>query len=385
MVDYRQRDTAPRFEVLVFHTRSGTVLAELDYSALSFDEQLNKGGSATITCPLDAATGHDTWDDRSPAYVLRGIISGPWRFSIAIVWGNTVAWAGPLISPTPSLSGVQLKCSTLWALLGRRRLMTYAAVDPASPSATVAFRNRSLAGIAQGIIQHATAEYGRELPLDYLPVTVEGDNERTYPGYDYKPAGEALQQLTEVINGPDIDFRPILVRTDTGEAIRWQVRIGQPELGDPAAPLVWDYGAGLVDLDFDIDASQQCSYVAVPGDGQEHAKAFGVAFSNELIDAGWPALEDANSEHSSSTNRAELNDYAAAHLAAYGRPLVARTATVNPAVYPGLDVWRLGDWARFDLHGHPFAADGDHLARITGYSYSDSWINLELTGTMAEV
>ncbi|MEV6226839.1 hypothetical protein AB0L88_02960 [Saccharopolyspora shandongensis] len=384
MADYQQRNTAPRFEVLVFHTRTGNVLAELDYSALSFDEQLNAGGTATITCPLDAATGRDTWDDRSPAYVLRGIISGPWRFSLAIVWGNTVAWAGPLVSPVPALSGVELKCSTLWALFGRRRLMTYAAVDPASLSATVSFTGRSLAGIARGIVEHATAEYGRELPLDYLPVTVDGDHERTYHGYDYKPVDEALRQLSEVIDGPDIDFRPVLVRTATGEQIRWQVRIGQPELGDPAAPLIWDQGAGLVDMSFDVDGSRMCSYVAVPGDGQENAKTFGTAYSNELVDAGWPALEDANSDHSSSTNRDELDAYAAAHLAAYKRPLVARSATIDPAVYPGLDVWRLGDWGEFHLSDNPFV-DGPQRARITGSSYSDGRIKLELTGTLAEV
>lgn len=384
MADYRQRDNAPRFTVLVFHTRTGNVLAELDYSALSFDEKLNGGGSASITCPLDAATGRDTWDDRSSAYVLRGIMSGPWRFSIAVVWGSTVAWAGPLVSPVPSLTGVELKCSTLWALLGRRRLMTYAAVDPASPKADVSFSGRSLAGIAQGIIEHATAEYGRELPLDYLPITVTGDHERTYHGYDYKPVDEALRQLSEVIDGPDIDFRPVLVRTDAGERVRWQVRIGEPELGDPDAPLVWDQGAGLVDMEFDLDGSRMCSYVAVPGDGQENAKVFGTAFTNELVDAGWPALEDVNSDHSSSTNNADLDAYAAAHLAAYKRPLVARTATIDPGVYPGLDVWRLGDWGEFHLYDNPFV-DGPQRARITGSSYSDGRIKLELTGAPAEV
>ena len=385
MADYRQRDTAPKFEVLVFDTRSGTVLAELAYSQMTWSEKLNAVGSATITCPIDGATGRDTWDDRSSAYVLRGIISGAWRFSLAVVWGSTVVWAGPIISPQPGLSDVQFGCSSLLALFARRRLMTYAAVDPASASATISFTDRTLAGIAQGIVQHATSEYGRELPLDYLPVTVDGENERTYHGYDYKQASEALVQLSQVIDGPDFDFRPILVRTATGEQVRWQVRIGEPELGDRDKPHTWDYGTGLKEMNFDVDASQMCSYVAVPGDGQENAKAFGVAFTNELVDQGWPALEDSNSDHSSSTNKTELNEYAQAHLAAYKRPLVARSAVIDPAVYPGLDVWRIGDWGRFDLHDHPFAEDGEHLARITGASYSGGRLTLELTDTLAEV
>lgn len=375
--------SSPEYEVRVFDVRTGTVLAELGYSDSSWSRALNDSESAEVTCPVDMA-GRGAWSDLSSASMLRGISTGLWRFGIAILWGTYVCWAGPIVTAKPSIASVQFGATGLLGLFNRRRLMVYGAVDPASASATVRFTGRSLAGIAQGIIQQATAEYGRELPLDYLPITVTGEHERTYNGYDYKSAGEALTQLAEVIDGPDFSFDPILVRTDSGEQIRWQVRIGQPRLGDPTRPITWDYGTSLRELSMDIDGSSMTSYVAVPGDGQENAKIFGTAFTNELVDLGWPPLEDVNSEHSSSSNREELNSYAAAHLAAYKRPLVSWSATVDPALEPRLGTWQIGDWGRFDITHHPML-DGELVSRITGVSYRQGLLDLTITDTLQEV
>ena len=384
------------WELLVAETRTGTVLAELPFTDLTWSTPLNDIGTLTATIPIEA---HVAWlgpsDDRSPINRLRTVLSGEWKLSLCAVFNNTPIIAGPLITSTPVTgdANVTVGCAELGALLKRRRVRT-PGIDPAGLGSDLALGPTSLPQLARLLLEKATASAngaGWDLPLILPDLDTRGDHVRTFLGSDLADYWTRLADLTEVQNGPDLRFEPELTDVAGGRKLWWRVRIGEPWLGTwidgenpQRPPWTFDLGAGLRDLTTDRDASAMTMRTFVPGQArtepaattsstdttapQDAPKPIGSAADLTLINAGYPVLEDVDGSHTSATEQATLDAWAVASVAANRTPVEAWNVTVDGASSPRLGQWRVGDTATFVVHGQDFVEDGEHERRIVGAS-----------------
>jgi hypothetical protein len=319
-------------------------------------------------------------------------LADPWRFSIGVSRGSQVLQCGPLVTEAyddkTSVGQTKLAGSGLWGIFSRRMLVDVA-FDPnriQAETADVTLAWMPLHTIAKRLIQYGTLRPGHSLPI----VLPDDDpdwalNGRHYPGYDTAYVAERLMQLTQVQDGPEVEFRPEF--TDpTHTAFHWRTRIGQPRLGQLGYPHSWDYGGSLKYLSQQRDGSKQTFEHWSRGSGQERDLLVGHASIPRP--ALWPALESQDGDHTSATEQPTLDGWAAAAVATYKVPAVTWTAQVRAAgddgqgelsSSPPIDQIAAGDNGTFRIRGHRRIADGDYPVRVLAVGNGDSTDMAELT------
>jgi hypothetical protein len=299
---------------------------------------LNMAGSLQITVPIGAID-----KDR-----LRALVDY-WRISWGISWGHHIWQCGPVVTRRfQDVDGppvLNVGCAGIWSLFSNKRVLAnpaWTGTNIADEAADTVLTGLSLHTIAKRLVQNDMTRSGA-LPI-VLPDDILGTGERTYPGYDLAYVGERLAQLTQVIDGPEIEFRPEYTDS-TRTAVRWRMRIGNPRLGDLGLPHAWDYCNALTHLDDDGDGSQQQMETWVRGNGMERSLLTGHYADTSLVAVGWPKLEAIDGNHTSATE--QDTD---------GRD--------NQTGSPSLDSVSVGDNAFFQLRDHRWLPDGVYGQRI---------------------
>jgi hypothetical protein len=332
------------------------VLAELPGDP-DYTDPLNAAGTATATIPLDAA----------PTEVDLRAVTAPWRCFLAVTQGRAVVWAGPIVTRRrqPGSDQVEIGATGLWSIFDRRVLARLGSWGYADEQADILLTNLTLPSIAAEILRVATTRPGGDLPL-LLPASVAGTNQRSYYGYELAPAGQRLTQLVGVDGGPDLHFLPSW--TPDGARIQWTARLGNPYLGQMGSEWVFDHGAGLVDWGSDEDASTMATTALVPGDGMEHGRLIGTATDNTLVNAGWPALDLVNSDHTDVKEPCTLDAYARAYQTAYRSGIELDTAVVRADTDPQPGTYLVGDDAVFQPQPDRWNPSSPVRRRITQIS-----------------
>lgn len=330
-------------EVRVFETRTGRVAGTIPYLGTPrWGRGINTAGNWTVTVPLgDAALPLD----------LLNSYTDPWLWSWAVCQGTKIWQAGPVV--TESYDG---DTSTTFSGGGLLKLFTdkRVLINPARANAAVVTgndadtvfgptghtptiggtvpagnRNLSLHTIAKRIIQQDISAPGRELPIVF-PADIAGTAEREYPGYDLASLGQRLTELSQVIDGPEFEFAPEFVDTSSKQYIRWRMRLGNPYLGNLAFAHYWSYRKALVNTTFDTDGAYRVTRDFERGNGMNRDLVIG--YADAPIGSG-PAeliLENVGNDHTSASDPATLNAWAAATVAggAVANPTMTHTVRV---------------------------------------------------------
>lgn len=392
-----------RFDPIVvraFETRTGRVAAIVPFVGQpTWSRGLNSPGSWSVTVPLDTADISST--------LLDGI-TDPWRFSWAVCQGSKIWQAGPVVSEsyqggesTTFRGGGLLKLLTDKRLLinpGRASLAGAASVDadvafgPTSPNAIgslvpAANQNLSLHTIAKRVCETIELAPGGDLPINY-PADIAGTSERSYPGYDLAYVGKRLLELTQVIDGPEIEFTPEFVDSQSKQFIRWTMRIGNSRLGNLTFRHYWDDGKALINTMFDKDGSYRITRDFERGNGMNRDLVSG--FADQPINSN-PSdllLENAGAEHTSALDPAVLNGWAAAVVASgrTGNPILTHLVRVPgddgygyQTRSPVLSEVEVGDNCTAVLTKHPRLPDGAYACRITDISSTPTPLVAQLT------
>ncbi|WP_410644488.1 hypothetical protein [Amycolatopsis sp. lyj-346] len=364
--------TERAYTALAYTTVTGRVLFEVDLAAEpEWSSRINDVGGWKITVPLHGQA--------RAAKVREWCV--PWRFSIAIVRGqgvasDTVCQAGPIVpyapdddSPVHTVSG-----KGFWEILNRRVLHhrnwnpATARITDASADLTI---NDSLPNIARNIVDHATTmtyRAGSALPVDLPTPTETGTSTRAYPGYDMAMAGQRLQELTQVSEGPDVLFQPYLTVIGGLRYIRHRMLVGNPYLVQPGVPLLFDYRSNLVKLTIAGDGSDQANTAFVKGTGNEAGQLYGYATDPSLVTAGWPLLDMVDSGHTSASEQPTLDGWAAADVALYSSQPEQWQATVLADAEPRLGSYLPGHFADYSVKNHHWLKNGKYSYRILGVS-----------------
>ena len=380
--------SADQWRVLIAETLTGEIRADVAYTGdPTFERTLCEKGSLSVSVMIDGPN----------AQVDLHAYTRPGKYSWILAYGQTIVQAGPVWSYqfTDSDRTLQVTCGGMFSLFSRRvtRNPQGSANDPipaiVNESEDLAYSGLSLRGLMSRLVSDNLAQLSYDVPSIAIPEPETGDAVRNYPGYDLKMLADNMTDLAGVINGPEFDFAPEF--TARGTHVRWNLKIGNPLLGDQEPNLVWDYGtegAPVGTIDVDVDGSEApISRVWVKGEGTERELKTG--FAEDLSAAGeTPGTDFVDGDHTSVSEQQTLEDYADKDLERLSAAVETWTCEVRIAgpggveYAPALDSWQLGDAPLFALAGHPWLPDGAYRRRVLGYSNaSASSVNLKLAET----
>lgn len=115
--------------------------------------------------------------------------------------------------------------------------------------------------LAKKLIQLGTTGPGRFIPIVYEP-DVAGTEDRTYYGYNLDMVIDTIEELMNLDNGPDIDFRP---EWDGAGGIRWQMVTGN-----------LSGNGGVIEVNFSADNPEATGLVEKVSSREKATQVFGI-------------------------------------------------------------------------------------------------------------
>lgn len=217
------------------------------------------------------------------------------------------------------------------------------------------------------LVQYTEAEIGLvEGPTTEwmsLPIVLPDDADlggagsahtRSLQGYELAWMGTRLHQITEVIDGPEIQFVPRR-RADDPRFLEWVARIGVEDddfmLTQDGQEHVFDTTvpeSPVRDMEVSEDATEFAGYVWAGGEGEAQGRPIAVGAHPDglaLLENGYPLLEgeitDTDSVSIISTLQAHVDEGAKQA----SRPHEQWTLKVSREGAPDVGQYRSGDWA----------------------------------------
>jgi hypothetical protein len=269
-------------------------------------------------------------------------------------------------------STLTIGAGSIWALLARRLLIKPGSVlaSPLSMDAAMDanYASMTLWAIARNLVNDTLSRgTGYELPID-LPASTVGINDRNYPVYDLASVGTRLKDITQVEQGPDIDWEPYFSSSST---VRVTMRVGTPALSQVGQELIWDYGTSLTFLDVDSNSSNMATDVFGRGNATERASQVAWASDRSLVTGGFPVLETIDTSHQSVEDFPTLQGHANESVRFYKTPVETWDGEVITDVSPIVGTYKPGDSAKFNVQKHVWIPPGLYQQRILGWSNAD--------------
>lgn len=342
--------------------RTGQILEEYLVDDMAWDRPLNDAGTANGTLNLQDA------DVRASTPRLT---CAPARSFWMIEWDEVPVWGGVVWTHRYSRKARTLKLTAagLWSLFDHRKALAALAYAQApGAAADLTWSGISLGTQAKRLVQAALAHTGGNLPI-VLPADVAGTSIRTYPAYNLSWVGDLLTNLTEVEDGPDIEFA--IERDPARESyVRWRMRVGNPLLEQSGDYWRFDDSvpeSPVTDLDVSVDGSKMGSRAWVPGEGQERDMLLGLQEDDELVAAGYPLLEVEDTTHKTTSDPLTLDLHAGDLVSRRSRPTEQWSVSVDAnAADARLGQYLPGDAALLTVEGDPYLDDDEYAVRIIG-------------------
>lgn len=345
---------------------TGRRILDVPFVTADWSVELNAPGA--VKCSLDLR------DPDVQALDMRNSAT-PGKSFLAAVVDGVVVEAGPIWARSfdRGTGELQLSARGLWSYFDHRTLLpdlgTLPVVDPVSGE-SAAYANSAWSSMSLGTIGKRIVQQSMTWPGGDLPIVFEGDkagtHERNYVGAELPVIGQMLQNLTEVEDGPDIEFRPRWSADRMG--VEWLYRSGDPRLAAQSVILLDTTvpSSPVDDLRVDDSASRMGSLGWCSGGRSADIAMVERSFDTLLVDAGFPLLEIVDSSRSSVKDQETLLAYAV-ELARTGRKSLAQwSVTVHTGGdgEPLMTDFSVGDFVDIKIGGDLFVPDGVYRRRI---------------------
>ncbi len=279
----------------LFQVTSGQIGPRLNFESMDWSIELN--GTETINMKLRKSD--------LPAIDLQYWLA-PWWAGVALFWNDEPIVAGPLITrPSESFDFLTIGCGGIRSILAKRLV-----AKDLSPTGWAGFNTDLLtySGLALGTIAKRAVEAsqqkaGGRLPISYALEDMAGGHERNYKSFNVSniSCDDILTKLSNVIDGPDIMFRPRLLRPNLLTFDLWTGTDVQPRIYQKYSP-IWDTtpAKGMVsNVNVIFTGTYQTSRVYATGAGQDEGTLIQVVTDDTLLQKGYPLLETVVNEGSS--------------------------------------------------------------------------------------
>ena len=329
---------------------TGLVGAEIEMSTNGrYDITLNAVSHATVTVQKSSLT-------HIPSRWLR-----PWAHGVLLTFESehepeTPILAGPFTaSPDEFPDSLSFPVSDIRAIFEYRFASAedFGINASAQRASTLSYSNTSLAFIAQDLVRKGMGKKAGHLPIRFaneIPRGQGGGHERTYHGYDLanNNIDKRLRELSDVIGGPDIMFRPEWVDPNSHQYIRWALHTGTH--GYPVIPQNWtmvidasSQRSQVSELTMNVDSSHYATRFYATGDGEGTGVRMAIRENDRLYADQHPLLE-ATQAWPSVSEAATLGAYASAGVDI--RPYIELRATIDASdVRSPFGRWHVGDKA----------------------------------------
>lgn len=382
--------------VIVGDLTTGRRLMALPVSSASWATAAGDHGSIAVTLPLTASD----FQTMSPVAVAGGVewrrtstpmrdvrtVTEPLRAFIAILADDRVIAAGPIIGRRWADDGTRLDIRGI----GMSWIFTRRRVIPASytgrvQDASLDYTSLSLGTIQKRLVQVALARPNGTLPI-VLPADEAGAHERHYLGFELGEMWDRIDQLSKVLNGPEVAFQPRLTTDRLG--VEWVMRTGtnaDPLLHQTGMDWTIDLSVPrgvLGGLTVDEDGQAITNLGWATGSGMDTALLIGSATDATAAVAGYPLLESVRS-YGSVTAQGTLQGHAASDVDANRRPW--QTWSMRVMVDDRLGQYRNGDWWSVRIgRNHPYLDEGVYRSRMASHrgSITADWVDITLVPTM---
>lgn len=353
----------PSYAVYAGDLLTGQIYAKLPVADLSWANVMDDADTISITLAL----GDPTLDDMEPVSV-----TSPCKNYLAVAYtdddmNETFLAGGPIWAHDYDDESGQLTvtASGMWSYFDHRKVMqVLAGLNPAT--VTAAYTGLSLGTIAKRLIQLAATHTGGSVPI-VLPadeaITPDAAHDRTYPGYELDWVGDMLRNLTGVIGGPEIQFRP--QRQSDPRFLQWVL-----VTGTSAQPLISQVGADLqLDatveqspveaISVHVDGTAMADEAWVKGNGDAESTIIGHALGSTLTNLGYALFEADITGHDDVSVQATADGYASGSLQFSTRPALTLTVKIGRDTDPNVVQYSVGDYTQIIIPaGHRYFSDG---------------------------
>ncbi|MFB9687713.1 hypothetical protein [Amycolatopsis plumensis] len=339
----------PVYTYLLADLATNRILEEIRLTNVSFNKPLNDCGTFNGTWKLGAKTAHlDPYDLSMPCrrviYAFRD--DRP-------MWGGIV-WTRKYDSATQT---VALGAAEWWSYFDHRKVLP---LIPGSPDLTtvaglsVTYTNADQNNIARGLVALAQTHTGGNILV--VPADTELSNiprDRTYNGWDLTDVGHALENLSNVIDGPDLVFD---VAPGTA-APRRVLRVGTPWLGQQGSAWRWEMGGNVASYTWPSDGTRMATRAFATGQGVELGMPISVSEDTSKYADGFPLLE-LEKQYGSAEDEDTLDGHAEADQQTARMPVALPTIVVRGDVSPTAAEVNRGDDGWLVLPPDPFHRAG---------------------------
>lgn len=191
------------------------------------------------------------------------------------------------------------------------------------------------------------------LPSDAELGGAGSDHTRSLQGYELAWLGTRLTQITEVIDGPEIQFIPRR-RTDDPRFIEWVANIGVEAndflLTQTGPAHVFDTtvdNSPVRDMDVDEDGTRFATYMWAGGEGEAQGRPIAVGSHPDglaLLEAGYPLIDGEITDTDSVSVQATLQAHVDDGAKRSARPREQWVLKVDRDGPPGVSQYRPGHW-----------------------------------------
>lgn len=362
----------------LFQTVTGLIGPKLQFESLSWNIDLNDTESINVTLNKS---------DLPP--VNRSQWFSPWWAGVALFWDNKPIVAGPIIDrPTESKDTVSISCGGIRSLLAKR-IVVHEQSDWSKISGTsVRFEKMSLGTIAKEVVKKSMMKPSGALPIIFAVAdetsAMGANHERTYQGFnvDNINCDEILTKLSNVIDGPDIMFRPVMVRDNSLAFEMWTGTEKEPRIYQNQVP-VWDLTApesGVVDLRVVTTGAYQTMRTFSVGAGQDEGTLIRVNTNEGPLNLQYPLLETTVNT-SESEDPKVVDQHGVSSLWANKEPLSEIQMTIRGDGVMGFGDFWPGDLVEVVTEGWIAIPDGVSRMRLlsmTGSSDNEVRVSLQM-------
>lgn len=365
------------FQYFTTDLRTGIPLTDLPLSGVSFGTRLKTVGDLRGTVPLRSLnknrklTSEQTYQER-----VRELIAGtvPTRTALWVEFNRELVWGGIIFARNYDSAAGQ------WDLSCREFMSFYEDKffhrDTGDLLARMPFVQVDQLVIARALISHVSAKTGGDIGMILGSETSGVLRDRTYRVTKYKPILQAVDELSNVINGFDY---AVDVFYDAARVPQKRLTLSYPRRGlkrGPDTPLMFEFPGNVLQYTYPEDGSDMAtrSHAQGEGSGRDMKRSFK---TSNLIGAGWPLYEQMRS-YTDVKKQSTLDDHAQADLDAADQPTTLPKLTVPiDADYP-LGSFIVGDHARVRIDDIRFPDGFDQRQRIVGYAVNPDQRTMEI-------
>lgn len=219
--------------------------------------------------------------------------------------------------------------------------------------------------IMRAFVDYVQSESGGDLGIVYDTDDSGILRDRSWESYELKEIGEAMTQLSEVIDGFDFE---IGVRYSTIGVPEKYLGLYYPRRGVDASitQAVFERPGNIISYTFTEDGTKQATRTFATGSGEGDDMKLAVHQSAAVVDQGYPLLDQVV-DYKDVIRKPTLQAHADADGRAVKYPSTILSLEVNSLLPPSFGEWTLGDDARITIEDDRFPAGTTMARRIIGW------------------